>query len=111
MSTITKSYLSLLYCSIFASLSYYYFPDLGAYTTFITFVCSILVFLNTFTLYKIPTTLGIISLMILVDQLIAYTMTSENGSFWKLLSFYVCASFFYVVYLTIKTTSQSLRRF
>lgn len=94
MSTITKSYLSLLYCSIFASLSYYYFPDLGAYTTFITFVCSILVFLNTFTLYKIPTTLGIISLMILVDQLIAYTMTSENGSFWKLLSFYVCASFF-----------------
>lgn len=94
MSTISKSYLSLLYCSIFASLSYYYLPDLGAYTTLITFVCTIFVFINAFTLFKVPTTLGIISMIILLDQLIAYTMNWKNNALWNLLSFYVCASFF-----------------
>lgn len=94
MPTINKSYLFLLYFSILASLSYFYFPDLGVYITLMTLVSFLLTFLNTFTLFKIPIFLGVISLIILLDQLIAYTITWDNNSFWKLFSFYIYASFF-----------------
>lgn len=94
MLTIKKSYIFLLYCSILASLCYFYFPYFGAYTTLLSLICSILVFLKTFTLYRVPTFFSIISIIILFNQLIAYAITWDNNSLWKLLSFYICASFF-----------------
>lgn len=94
MSILNKSYIYLLYCSIFASLAYFYFPNEGAYITLITLACATWAFLNTLTNYKIPAFWGVTSVVILFDQLIAYTITWDNNSLWKLLSFYVCAFFF-----------------